>query len=193
MQILGKEGDTPSTERWLPVVGWEGLYEVSNFGRVRSIDRVVKGRHGPTRYKGRVLRPGRNKTAPYFMVQLAETGRKRKKHCYVHDLVLAAFVGPKPAGMEVCHGRNGQQDNSLDNLRYDTRSANAQDRLAFGKPHPPKTRKPPVELRCVMCGATFSTTDRRATRTNRLCKSRECFRSWMRQTALRWRARQRAA
>lgn len=47
---------------------------------------------------------------------------------YVHDMVLAAFVGPKPAGLEVCHWNGIRGDNRLDNLRYDTRKANAQDR-----------------------------------------------------------------
>ena len=46
------------TEEWRPVLGWEGLYEVSNQGRVRSVNRVAKSRPGVTRaIKGKVLRP----------------------------------------------------------------------------------------------------------------------------------------
>lgn len=114
--------------RWIP--GWEGLYQVSDTGLVQSVTRVVKGRYGPTRYQGRVLRP--TYSTGYARVNLAETGRGRREQHYVHDLVLLVFRGPKPIGLEVCHGSGGSSDNGLDNLRYDTRSENAKDRKRFG-------------------------------------------------------------
>lgn len=122
---------------WRAVPGWEGLYEVSDTGHVRSLDRVVPGRHGPTRYQGRVLA---TYGAKYPVVCLAETGAGRKQYRYVHDLVLGAFVGPKPCGLEACHNNGNRKDNSLANLRYDTRSANARDtqrhRILRGEKHP---------------------------------------------------------
>lgn len=111
------------TEEWRAITGWEGLYEVSNLGRVRSLDRTVKGRSGPTQYRGRILSPGTS--TGYATVHLAETGVGRRVQRYVHDLVLEAFVGPKPPTLEVCHGPDGPLTNTLVNLRYDTRSANA--------------------------------------------------------------------
>jgi hypothetical protein len=60
-------------------------------------------------------------------VKFVLTGAGRIERCYVHDLVLLAFVGPKPEGLEVCHGNDVKADNRLQNLRYDTRSANAQE------------------------------------------------------------------
>ncbi len=120
-------------EIWRAIPTWEGLYEVSDHGRVRSLDRTVKGRQGPTHYRGRVLKPGYG--SGYALVTLAETGRGRREQKYVHDLVLLVFVGPKPLSLEVCHGPAGQQENGLLNLRYDTRRANAQDRKLFGKPY----------------------------------------------------------
>lgn len=50
----------------------------------------------------------------------------------VHHLVLEAFVGPRLPGMEGCHGCRGVSDNSLANLRWDTKSANQADRVLHG-------------------------------------------------------------
>lgn len=120
--------------KWKTIAGWEGFYEVSNVGQVRSKDRRIKGRFGLTTYKGRLLKPGYS--TGYAMVTLVETGMGRREQFYIHDLVLKMFIGPKPLGLEVCHGPEGPQTNTLTNLRYDTRSANARDRFIFGKPAP---------------------------------------------------------
>lgn len=122
---------------WKPIPEWEGAYEVSDGGEVRSVDRIVVARHPaldrphPRRFRGRVLRPGILQSG-YKMVNLTGPGRKRE-YRYVHDLVLLAFVGPKPAGLEVCHGDGTRINNHLANLRYDTRSANQQDRWRHAK------------------------------------------------------------
>ena len=166
-------------ENWRPIPCWEGLYECSDRGRVRSVDRVVKGRSGPTRYRGRMLKFGL--TTGYCTVQLAETGAGRREHRYVHDLVLLTFVGPKPPGMEVCHGFYGPFCNELENLRYDTRSANARDRHAFGKPWLPGVKKPPTLRECSVCGTTVARTRRRDAK-HILCGSRECRSAWVRRT-----------
>lgn len=104
-------------ERWLPVTGFEGLYEVSDLGRVRSLPRqTVKGVMG-----GRVLKP--STTGPgYFFVSLHRSNIPTART--VHRLVLEAFVGPCPAGMEACHGRGGQLDNRLANLTWGTKEKN---------------------------------------------------------------------
>lgn len=117
-------------EEWTAVPGWEGLYEVSDRGRVRSLDRVVPGRHGPTRYKGRILTPAGKK---YPIVTLAETGAGRRVCRTIHSLVMEGFVGPCPEGLEVCHNDGDGWNNRLDNLRYDTRSENAKDTYRHGR------------------------------------------------------------
>ena len=117
------------SESWLPVSGWEGIYEVSNRGRVRSIDRLDNlGR----RVKGRILVQklvGSVPTSKRWAVQLCRNG-KPVWH-YVHIIMLEAFVEPRPAGMVGCH-RDDTPRNDLSNLRWDTPSANTADLIANG-------------------------------------------------------------
>ncbi|RUU22663.1 HNH endonuclease [Mesorhizobium sp. M7A.F.Ca.AU.002.06.1.1] len=54
------------------------------------------------------------------------------KICYVHLLVLEAFVGPRPDGLEGCHNDGNPDNNRLDNLRWDTPESNQADRIAHG-------------------------------------------------------------
>jgi hypothetical protein len=109
-------------ESWLPVVDWEGFYEVSDLGRVRSVvDRV--------RHPAKVLNPWIVGVG-YRRVDLRD-GRRSSQ--FVHQLVLEAFVGPCPEGMEVCHNDGDPTNNRLDNLRYGTRTGNMQDRTRHGR------------------------------------------------------------
>jgi len=134
-------------EVWRGIVGWEGRYEVSNLGRVRSLPRVSKAgnRVGGTDYRnlpGKTLNPSKI-PGGYLMVTLASPG-KRKACVYVHDLVCAAFKGPKPPNLEVCH-RDGSRDrNHETNLRYGTRSSNALDRHEHGTMNPRRGEQSPV-------------------------------------------------
>ena len=111
-------------ERWLPVVGWEGLYEVSDLGGVRSLPRLTVpppcgGRR--CRRGGNVLRPAL-KSAGYLCVTLCNNAVRQTTA--VHTLVAEAFLGPRPDGYLVCHGPAGPLDNRLVNLSYGTRSKN---------------------------------------------------------------------
>jgi NUMOD4 motif/HNH endonuclease len=111
-------------EEWRPVVGYEGSYEVSNRGRVRSLDGFTQHGH---RMKGRVLKPWLTSPRPYPCITL---GHKDKR--YIHKLVLESFVGPCPPGMEVLHENDDPSDNRLENLRWDCRSENIRDRVRLG-------------------------------------------------------------
>jgi hypothetical protein len=131
--------DVPTAEEeWRPVVGHPD-YEVSNFGRVRSLDRVkVYQRRDQysgalltiTRcHKGKVLRPGTMTSGHQFVVL------GRKKGFCVHVLVLTAFVGPAPDGMECCHWDDDPANNHRDNLRWGTRADNLADyERNYGRP-----------------------------------------------------------
>ena len=73
------------SERWLPIPGWEGLYEVSDLGRVRSIDRLNSAGQ---RVRGRVLRPGSRKSG-HLLVNLWSHNHGGSRQ--VHALVMEAF------------------------------------------------------------------------------------------------------
>lgn len=115
-------------EVWKPVVGLEGAYEVSDQGRVRSVRRVVRsGQRGGTREVAPQILSTPKGSAGYRQVTL-----RRKTHL-VHSLVMAAFVGPRPVGMETCHNNGDPDDNRLANLRYDTISENRLDIVRHGR------------------------------------------------------------
>ena len=117
-------------ENWKAVPGWEGWYEVSDAGRVRSLPRQSSANGAPAMYQGRILKAGRMKNG-YLQVTLSRSGERRC--AYVHRLVMEAFEGPPPCGLEVCHSDGTRDNNALTNLRYGTRSENAKDRIAHGR------------------------------------------------------------
>lgn len=102
-------------------------YEVSSSGSVRSIPRTdLNGR----KLCGKVLKARPLPKTGYLQVFLRKDGRSHPK--YVHDLVTAAFIGPKPPGQWVRHGPAGVPDNSLANLCYGTVAENHADKLRDG-------------------------------------------------------------
>jgi hypothetical protein len=147
-----KESDMDdASERWLPVVRWEGLYEVSDLGRVRSLDRTVTthnrwGGLGVRRYRGRVLKPATGPAGRPYVTLHGDLGREENNRL-IHDLVTEAFLGPRPPGTEVLHGPGGVADNRLVNLSYDTHLANCDDRARDGKYHFKLTRALAAEIR----------------------------------------------
>lgn len=118
-----------ATERWLPVVGFEGQYEVSDAGRVRSLDRMVAHGRGTAmrRRSGQMLKPGR-KPSGHMSVALG-----KGNSVDVHRIVLEAFVGPCPVGQEGLHGDDDGSNNDLSNLRWGTRADNLQDAIRNGR------------------------------------------------------------
>jgi hypothetical protein len=120
-------------ERWLPITGWEGLYEVSDQGRVRSLDRTVTTKHGVVKqHRGKILSPGKLNSG-HLVVNLR--GHNHGMRC-VHRLVLESFVGSCPEGMEACHDPDPTPSNNrLDNLRWDTHVENLADMRRAGRHH----------------------------------------------------------
>ncbi|MBN7395680.1 HNH endonuclease [Mycobacteroides abscessus subsp. abscessus] len=120
-------------EQWRPVVGFEGLYEVSDLGRVRTVPRLVSMGRGYRTVPGRIRKYGHSTTHGYLIVGLSRPGKRRATTALVHRLVLEAFVGPCPDGMEACHFDGDKTNNRLPNLRWDTRRANQDDAIRIGK------------------------------------------------------------
>lgn len=123
-------------ETWRDIAGFEGYYQVSDHGRIRSSERfvdVAPSNQAPLGYKrrirSRILKPG-----------LGQDGRQSvtlwKRHksiqIMVHRAVLLSFEGPCPDGMEGCHGDGNAGNNRLSNLRWDTPVNNNADKRRHG-------------------------------------------------------------
>lgn len=118
------------TEQWRPVSGYEGLYEVSDLGGIRSVDRVVPIGSGDRtrRYTGRTLKPSADSDGRRRVI-LYRPGPTCRS---ISAMVLEAFVGPRPEGHECCHHDGDASNDRLENLRWDTRSANHLDAVRHG-------------------------------------------------------------
>jgi hypothetical protein len=117
------------TERWLPVAGYVNWYEVSDLGRVRSLNRLVRYRHGMRLIPGQVLKPWLQ-NGGYPMVSLYRNGDREART--VHSLVLEAFIGECPSGQEARHGLAGKSVVTLANLSYGTKAENEADKIRDG-------------------------------------------------------------
>lgn len=120
------------TEEWRDIPGYEGYYQVSDLGNVRSLDRWVAGPRGRDVFvPSRVISQKRN--GPYPQVGLFKDGTRR--HLTTHVLVALVFIGARPEGMQVCHNDGDKQNNNVANLRYGTPRANGLDTVAHGGHH----------------------------------------------------------
>ena len=118
-----------SAEIWRPVAGHDG-YEVSDRGRVRSIERTVPRR------SGRIMTvPARVLTlrmwGPYLRVSLWSDGRETA--LTVHRLVAETFIGAAEAGQVVRHLNGDSTDNRAENLAYGTQRDNNLDTVTHGR------------------------------------------------------------
>lgn len=116
-------------EEWRPVVGYEGFYEVSDQGRVRSLDheRPNSLTGGVSKHPGKILTPVANKGG-HVRVYM-----KGKRH-FVHRLVCRAFKGAPPVDRPlVLHWDGVPTNNRSDNLRWGSSSDNEADKLRHGR------------------------------------------------------------
>ena len=115
-------------ETWAPVKDFEGLYEVSTHGQVRSLDRMVVGNKGAYLKRSQILKQW--KQGNYLYCDLRKPGVKQKAR--IHVLVLETFVSARPGGMVACHNNGNSVDNRLENLRWGTLADNASDSRKHG-------------------------------------------------------------
>jgi hypothetical protein len=123
-------------EQWRPIPGWEGIYEVSSFGRVKSLARTKLGRFNKSGERSilpvrETVRKLWTKDDGYIKVGLCRDSVVRPH--VVHRLVCLAFHGPPPfEGAEVAHFDGSRDNNRPDNLRWATKSENYADRWRHG-------------------------------------------------------------
>jgi hypothetical protein len=113
-------------ERWLPIIGYEGHYEISDMGRVRSVDRIDPRKHSR---QGGMMKISALKSG-YLRVTLTKNGIE--KTAKVHLLVLEAFKGQRTHGMEGRHVNGKKADCSLNNLEWGTHAENLADIAKHG-------------------------------------------------------------
>lgn len=110
-------------EVWKPVVGYEGYYEVSNQGKIRSLDRIVTNKNGINiRMKGKMLKGSVNRSG-YHTVNLCKDLSEKGK--LVHRLVCFAFLGECKGKNEVNHKDGVKLNNNLCNLEWCTSKENS--------------------------------------------------------------------
>lgn len=120
-------------EEWRPVVGWEGLYEVSSQGRVRSLPRSQKVPNGGAWIRpGKIRKPDFKNNRDHGRLWLVH--KTRKEHVWVHRLVARAFVGEPPEDKPmVLHWDDNPHNNTVGNLRYGDAQDNKDDAVRNGK------------------------------------------------------------
>ena len=107
-----------SEEIWKDVKGFEGRYQVSNMGRVRSLDRLIETEH-PYIRTGELLNPSMNSGRGYLRVSFSD-GHRHYKHYEVHRLVALHFVDGYKPGLVVNHINEVKTDNRAENLEWCT-------------------------------------------------------------------------
>lgn len=126
-------------EIWKSIKNYEGLYDASNYGRIRSLDHWRDNGTGRYIQKGRIMNSVKTKKG-YLRVQLCKNGKQ--KHFLVHRLVYEAFNGAIPDGYEVNHINEDKTDCSLDNMNllthgqnmnWGTRNKRVSEKLTNGK------------------------------------------------------------
>lgn len=120
---------------WKSIPSFETLYEASDTGQIRSLDRIVRysrrdGRYVERKYTGKVLEPGLNSRG-YEIVTLCDTENRHHTRA-VHRLVLETFNRPKNPGEECRHLDGNIRNNALTNLRWGTSAQNMADKIAHG-------------------------------------------------------------
>ncbi len=139
--------DELARERWLPIPDWEG-YEVSDMGRVRSWKHRITGRGRGAGWEVDVSRPPNVLSVGiddgYLAVALSEKPH-RVKRAKIHLLVIRAFRGEAPEGMQCAHGDGDRSNARLSNLRWTTAVENLSDRVKHGT-HPAGSKNPRAKL-----------------------------------------------
>jgi hypothetical protein len=121
------------SEEWRPVVGWEGLYEVSSRGRLRVLDRKMRTRKPGVfaTHPGKIMSPDYENNGNHGRVFLVH--RDRSERTWIHRIVARAFIGePPPDKPLVLHWDDDPKNNNVENLRYGNTQDNVDDAIRNG-------------------------------------------------------------
>lgn len=118
-------------ETWKPVIGYEGIYEVSSCGRIRSLTRCILKSNGVIQNRRGALKKLRTNEDGYSIVSLNKDGINRKH--FVHRLVAAAFIQNNLSGLEVDHIDFNRNNNCVENLRVLDHTENIRHTKSFGR------------------------------------------------------------
>jgi len=119
---------------WKDIPGYEGRYQASSLGRIKSLKREFSrtdwrtGKITKVAVKERILKPGKFNKAGHLSVFLRDKENPNGIGKPVHQLIMRTFIGEPPQGMEILHINGVSTDNRVENLRYGTRSDNGIDR-----------------------------------------------------------------
>jgi len=128
---MAEHTDTTEIEEWRDIPGFEGLYQASSLGRIKSLTRQTQGRRaGPVTVPERILKPYVDRKG-YHRLNPCRIGGG-KVGASVHRLVCSTFHGPAPEGKEVAHWDGDPTNNRSDNLRWATHLENALDKFRHG-------------------------------------------------------------
>ncbi len=126
----------PAKEIWKPVAGYEGFYEVSSLGRVRSLGRTVKACDGTRRkLKGKVLAGSLPRAGRHGKIVSMYGGQNRPSYSsrYVSHLVWESFIGPRRSGWVIVRTNGDMRDDRVENLRETTQSWLTKNNFDTGK------------------------------------------------------------
>lgn len=108
-----------NNEIWIPISGYEGMYEASNMGRIRGLDRIVLQGNRWLNVKGMVMNPTTVKNG-YQTVSLIHSKFGKKSHL-IHRLIFSAFIKEIPFGYDVHHIDEDKSNNNIENLKILTK------------------------------------------------------------------------
>ena len=152
--IVSKEkvGNTKGVnilEEWKDIIGFEGLYQISNFGNVKSLPRELISPYGTSYYtKERILKPRKNKYTGYSSVCLGSD----KKNFYIHRLVAIHFISNPDNLSDVNHKDEDKTNNKVGNLEWCSRKYNCN----YGNRNKKITGKKGKKIRCIETGEEFN-------------------------------------
>lgn len=136
-------------EKWKSIEGYEGLYEISTMGRVKSMERKVKNGNGYRIVRERILKPHKHNNG-YLQLLIHKEGTIKKY--YIHRLVAEAFISNPLNFPEVNHLNEDKTDNRLENLEFCDKKHNCN----YGTRIERISKANSKPVKCIETGLTFS-------------------------------------